>query len=70
MIAGAGIAAGIVGGLVLARVVGAFIQDVAVPGVLPLAGAAAILIGAAVLASLMPAARASRVDVMQALRSE
>jgi len=37
---------------------------------LPLAGAASILIAAAVLASLMPAARASRVDVMQALRSE
>jgi ABC-type lipoprotein release transport system permease subunit len=33
-------------------------------------GAAAVLIGAAVLASLMPAARASRVDVMRALRSE
>jgi len=47
-----------------------FIEDVAVPGILPLAGAATILIAAAVLASLMPAARASRVDVMQALRSE
>ena len=34
------------------------------------AGAAAVLVGAAILASLMPAARASRVDVLQALRSE
>jgi ABC-type lipoprotein release transport system permease subunit len=51
-------------------VVGVFVQDVAIPGILPLAGAAAILVAAAVLASLMPAARASRVDVMQALRSE
>ena len=33
-------------------------------------GAAAVLIAAAVVASLMPAARASRVDVLQALRSE
>jgi len=33
-------------------------------------GAAAVLIAAAVMASLMPAARAARVDVMQALRSE
>jgi ABC-type antimicrobial peptide transport system permease subunit len=32
--------------------------------------AAAVLAGAAVLAALMPAARASRVDVLQALRSE
>ena len=36
----------------------------------PLAGAAAVLVGAAVVASLMPAARASRVDVLQALRAE
>jgi ABC-type antimicrobial peptide transport system permease subunit len=40
------------------------------PGALPIAGAAAVLVGAAVAASLMPAARASRVDVLQALRSE
>jgi ABC-type lipoprotein release transport system permease subunit len=29
-----------------------------------------VLIGAAIVASLMPAARASRVDLVQALRSE
>jgi ABC-type lipoprotein release transport system permease subunit len=29
-----------------------------------------VLIGAAVVASMLPAARAARVDVMQALRSE
>jgi ABC-type lipoprotein release transport system permease subunit len=34
------------------------------------AGSAALLIGAAAAASLMPAARAARVDVLQALRSE
>jgi ABC-type lipoprotein release transport system permease subunit len=33
-------------------------------------GAAALLVGAAMLASLMPASRASRVDVIQALRPE
>ena len=31
---------------------------------------AVVLIGAAIVASLMPAARASRVDVVQALRAE
>jgi len=43
---------------------------VPLPGVLPVAGASAVLIVAAVVASLIPAARASHVDVMQALRSE
>ena len=40
------------------------------PGVLATLGAAAVLMGAAIVASLMPAARAARVDVLQALRSE
>jgi ABC-type antimicrobial peptide transport system permease subunit len=40
------------------------------PGALTVLGAAAVLIAAAAVASLMPAARASRVDVLQALRSE
>jgi predicted permease len=70
VIGASGIAAGAVGGIVLARVVGSYIQDVRMPGVVPTVGAAAILIAAAVLASLMPAARASRVDVVQALRAE
>ncbi len=70
VIAGAGIVAGVVGGFALARLVGSYITDVRLPGVMPLLGAAAVLIGAAVLASLMPAARASKVDVIQALRSE
>jgi hypothetical protein len=70
VIGGAGIIAGAVGGVALARVAGAYIPDVHIPGALPVAGAAAILIAAATLASLMPAARASRVDVLQALRSE
>jgi putative ABC transport system permease protein len=69
-IAGVGIVAGAVGGLALARVVGTYIPDVRIPGLLPIVGAAAILVLAAVLASLMPAARASRIDVIQALRSE
>jgi len=33
-------------------------------------GAAGVLVGSAVLATLMPAAKASRLDVLQALRSE
>jgi ABC-type antimicrobial peptide transport system permease subunit len=70
MIAGAGIVAGIVGGFALAKAVGAYVPDVRVPGVLPIVGAAVVLVTAAIVASLMPAARASRIDVIQALRSE
>jgi putative ABC transport system permease protein len=69
-IAGFGIAAGIVGGYVLARLVGSFITDVRIPGALPIAAAAGVLAAAGILASLLPAARASRVDVIQALRAE
>jgi len=46
------------------------VQDVQLPGALPLAGSAAVILAAAIVASVLPAARAARVDVMQALRSE
>ena len=70
VIAAAGVAVGVIGGLLLARVVGSYIQDVRVPGLMPILGAAMLLVAAAILASLMPAARASRVDVMEALRGD
>jgi putative ABC transport system permease protein len=65
-----GIVAGVIGGVVLARVVSRFVTEVELPGALPLASAAAVLIAAALCASLMPAARASRVDVISALRGD
>ena len=70
VIAVIGIIAGVLGGLVLARVIGGFIEDVTIPGAVPIVAAAAILAAAAVLASLMPAARAARIDAISALRSE
>jgi ABC-type antimicrobial peptide transport system permease subunit len=70
VIAAVGIAAGAVGGYALARAAATFVAHVQLPGALPVTGAAAVLIAAAVVASLVPAARASRVDVVQALRSE
>jgi ABC-type antimicrobial peptide transport system permease subunit len=69
-IASIGIAAGAAGGYAIARVAVRFIDNVQLPGILPVMGAAVVLICAAVVASLTPAARASRVDVLQALRSE
>jgi hypothetical protein len=70
VIAGAGVVAGAIGGLVLTRIVGGYVPDVRIPGALPIIGAAIILVAAAIVASLMPASRASRVDVIQALRSD
>ncbi len=70
VIAAAGIVTGVVGGFILAQLVGSYITDVRLPGVLPLIGAALLLVAAAVLASLIPAARASRVNVLEALRSD
>ena len=70
VIAAIGIAVGAAGGYALARVAARFFGHVQLPGALPVIGAAAVLIGAAIIASLMPAARASHVDVVQALRSE
>jgi len=69
-IAAIGIAAGAAGGYALARVAARFFTTVQLPGAVPVLGAAVVLICAAVIASLMPAARASHVDVVQALRSE
>jgi predicted permease len=65
-----GILAGAMGGYALARVAGSVLEQVHLPGAVPAVGAAAVLTGAALIAALMPAARASRVDVLQALRSE
>jgi putative ABC transport system permease protein len=70
VIAIAGIVVGGIGGIALVRLVGGYVQDVSMPGLLPTIGAATILSVAAIVASLLPAARASRVDVVQALRSE
>jgi putative ABC transport system permease protein len=70
VIAAAGVIAGAVGGFALARLVASYVTDLRMPGLVPIIASAAILVLAAILASLMPAARASRVDVIQALRSE
>jgi predicted permease len=70
MIVVIGIVAGAAGGYMLAIVAQSIVGNVRLPGVLSLAGAAAVLVGAGLLASLMPAARASRVDVVEVLGSE
>ena len=70
VMAAAGVLAGAAFGFVLARLAGRYFVDVKMPGVLPVAVSAFVLMTVAVVASVLPAARAARVDVMQALRSE
>jgi putative ABC transport system permease protein len=70
VMAGVGVLAGAAFGLVVARVAGSYLGELKMPGALPVIVSALVLLGAAVVASMLPAARAARVDVMQALRSE
>lgn len=65
-----GLALGFFAGFVLAQLTGTFLGNLKAPGVLPAAGSALVLLIAAVIGSAIPAARAARVDVMQALRTE
>jgi putative ABC transport system permease protein len=66
----AGLIAGAVAGYAFTTIANSYLENVSMPGALPIVGAAAVLSCAAILASLMPAARAARIDVLQALRSE
>jgi putative ABC transport system permease protein len=70
VMAGVGVLSGAAFGLVVARVAGSYFGDLKMPGALPVIVSAVVLLGAAVVASMLPAARAARVDVIQALRSE
>ncbi|MGB8458959.1 MAG: ABC transporter permease [Candidatus Acidiferrum sp.] len=65
-----GIIAGASCGYVLARLAGSYLLDMKMPSPLPVVASAIILLAAAVAASALPAARAARVDVIQALRAE
>ena len=68
--AAAGLAVGFACGFGLSQLAGTLLADLKTPDVLPVAGSALVLLLAAVTASVVPAARAARVDVIQALRTE
>jgi len=70
LIAGIGILAGAAAGYGLGRLAASQVASLQPPGGWALVGAASLLMASAVVASLLPAARASRVDVVQALRAE
>jgi predicted permease len=70
IMAAAGIFAGALFGFVAARVAGSYFGELKMPGALPVIVSAFVLLAAAVVASMLPASRAARVDVIQALRTE
>jgi len=69
-IAGIGVGAGVVFGIAFARIIGRYVTEVHLPGVLSFVAAAFVILAAAVIASAVPAARAARVNAVEALRSE
>ncbi len=68
--AGIGVGAGVVVGFALARTIAKYVTDIHQPGPLAFVGSAVVILGAAVIASAVPAARAARVNAVEALRSE
>jgi putative ABC transport system permease protein len=70
MMAAVGVLAGAALGFVMARLAGSYFLDVKMPGALPVVLSAFVLLMAAVVASMLPAARAARIDVIQALRAD
>jgi predicted permease len=70
VIASIGVAAGLVLGFIFARIIGKYVGEVHLPGALSFAASALLILAAAVIASAVPAARAARVNAVEALRSE
>jgi hypothetical protein len=70
VIAALGVAAGALLGYAFSRLLGSYVPGAQLPGLLPLVGSIAVIVVATIIASVLPAARAARVDVMRALRSE
>jgi len=66
----AGVLAGAAFGYILARLAGSYFPDVKMPGATVVVVAAFVMLMAAVIASMLPAARAARVNVVQALHSD
>jgi putative ABC transport system permease protein len=70
LIAGIGVTAGAVFGVLFALGIGKYVAEVKLPGFLSFAGSALVILAAATIASALPAARAARVNAVEALRAE
>jgi predicted permease len=69
-IAGIGVGVGVLFGIVFARAISRYVTEVHLPGILAFSASALVILAAAVIASAVPAARAARVNAVEALRSE
>jgi predicted permease len=69
-IAGIGVGVGMVLGIAFARGIGRYVAEVHLPGMLAFAASAIVILAAALIAAAVPAARAARVNAVEALRSE
>ena len=65
-----GVGAGLLLGFVLSGVIGKYVAEIHQPGALAFVASAGVILGAAVIASAVPAARAARVNAVEALRAE
>jgi hypothetical protein len=70
VMAAVGVGAGAMAGFVLARVAEKYVAAIHQPGVLVFIASAAVILTAAIIASAVPAARAARVNAVEALRTE
>jgi putative ABC transport system permease protein len=70
VMAGIGVGTGVLVGFVLTRVVSKYVAAIDQPGALAFVASAGVILGAAVVASAVPAARAARVNAVEALRAE
>ena len=69
-IAAIGVSAGAVFGVLFAIGVGKYVAEVKLPGFLSFLASALVILAAATIASALPAARAARVNAVEALRAE
>jgi putative ABC transport system permease protein len=70
IMAGIGVSLGLVIGFACSRIIAKYVAEVHQPGILVFLAAALVIMASAIIASAIPAARAARVNAVEALRAE
>jgi predicted permease len=70
VMAAIGVGTGVVVGFILTRSISKYVTEIHQPGALAFVASAAVILAAAIIASAVPAARAARVNAVEALRAE